>query len=164
MKKHLLWFFGLAIFASFTFTSCDTDPCKDVDCGSNGTCFDGECVCNQGYEGTNCDATWAAKFSGNWNATDVCTNPAQTYTYIATVSEAANNKLTIKNFGGFDLASSVDFELTESGKINMSGTDNGARVFTGEGTYDASASKITYSYTVKFSDGTTDTCTGVMTK
>ncbi len=31
------------------------DPCADVTCPDNATCQEGECVCNEGYEGENCD-------------------------------------------------------------------------------------------------------------
>ena len=40
--------------ASDTGTDADSDPCKDVDCGGHGTCFERsgaapECVCDRGY-------------------------------------------------------------------------------------------------------------------
>lgn len=168
MKRNLLWFFGLAIMAAttFTMTSCDEDPCKDVECGANGDCFDGACVCNQGFEGTNCDVTWANKFVGTWTAKDVCTdanNVITTYDYSANVTQVSETKINIKNFGGFGVAASVDFDLSDASTITISGTDNQARVFTGTGTYGADG-KITYSYTVKFTDNTVDSCTGTMSK
>ena len=136
MKKNLLWFFGLLLVAgTFSLSSCNEDLCKDVDCGANGQCFEGTCVCDQGFEGTNCETEWSAKFVGNWNATDVCTTVgipgSTTYTYISTVTRVSASKIQVSNFGAFDLASKVDFELTESGKFNVTGTDNGARIFSG---------------------------------
>jgi len=52
MKKNLLWFFSLALFATIltvNFTACVDDPCATVSC-TNGTCFDGDCVCDVGFE------------------------------------------------------------------------------------------------------------------
>jgi len=52
MKKNLLRFFTMALFATIltvNFTACVDDPCANVIC-NNGTCFDGDCVCDVGYE------------------------------------------------------------------------------------------------------------------
>ena len=51
MKKNLTWLCSLVLFASvltINFTSCVDDPCADVVC-NNGTCFDGDCVCDVGF-------------------------------------------------------------------------------------------------------------------
>ncbi len=166
MKKNLLWFFGLALVAAATFTTaCNDDPCKDVKCGDNGDCFDGACVCNQGYEGTNCDVTWANKFAGTWNASEVCNGTSGTnltVTYTATISETSAEKITVKNLGGFGLASEVSFDLTDASSVSFAGTDTGGRKFTGTATY--ANGTITYSYKVTYTDLTTDDCAGTMTK
>lgn len=39
-----------------------TDPCCGVDCGDNGQCSDGECVCDVGYEGSDC-----GNMSADWS-------------------------------------------------------------------------------------------------
>jgi len=53
MKKNLLLFFSLAMFATMVtvnFTACvEEDLCENVNCGDNGTCFDGNCVCDLGF-------------------------------------------------------------------------------------------------------------------
>ena len=52
MKKNLLWFCSMVLFASvltINFTSCVEDPCADVFC-NNGTCFEGICQCDVGFE------------------------------------------------------------------------------------------------------------------
>jgi formylglycine-generating enzyme required for sulfatase activity len=36
--------------------SWSPDPCADVDCGEHGTCVQGICACDAGYEGEFCDA------------------------------------------------------------------------------------------------------------
>jgi hypothetical protein len=51
MKKLLLF---LPLLTILMFSSCDSDPCKDVNCG-NGTCIEGTCDCDEGWGGENCD-------------------------------------------------------------------------------------------------------------
>lgn len=41
-----------------------SDPCSDIDCGPNGTCIEGECSCDEGYEGMLCDTETRAKYLG----------------------------------------------------------------------------------------------------
>ena len=50
MKYSLFLFMSLLIF-----TQCK-EPCDEVDCGPNGTCVFGECDCNPGWSGDNCDS------------------------------------------------------------------------------------------------------------
>ena len=33
----------------------EIDPCEGVDCGENGQCISGNCDCNEGYTGENCE-------------------------------------------------------------------------------------------------------------
>ncbi len=50
MKNTLKFGFCLMLF----FLAC-SDPCDNIDCGANGTCVDGECQCDEGYSGVNCE-------------------------------------------------------------------------------------------------------------
>ncbi len=63
----------LFLFSSMLFLACN-DPCKDVNCG-NGTCDEdsGNCICDDWYEGTNCELEMRTKFLGTWNSTSPCT-------------------------------------------------------------------------------------------
>jgi len=47
--KYLL----ITAFITTLINGCG-DPCDDVDCGPNGVCVEGNCVCNDGYSGANC--------------------------------------------------------------------------------------------------------------
>ncbi|MEZ4983237.1 MAG: hypothetical protein R2769_16945 [Saprospiraceae bacterium] len=50
MKRNFFWFLSIVLVsATFTLTSCEDDPCKDVDCGVGGDCFEGTCICKEGY-------------------------------------------------------------------------------------------------------------------
>lgn len=61
--KKLIQFSICAI--TFLLFSC-SDPCDDVDCGTNGTCDDGTCLCSDGYEGMNCETETRAKYLGTY--------------------------------------------------------------------------------------------------
>ena len=56
--------FALAFFLLLLTSSCK-DPCKDINC-NNGVCLEGTCLCDDGFEGVNCDQRERAKFVGTW--------------------------------------------------------------------------------------------------
>jgi hypothetical protein len=101
MKKSLLSFLaGAAIFA-VSLSSCTSDPCKDVNCGTNGTCVEGTCSCDAGYEGTNCGTEVRTKFLGTYTVAEDCSASAAS-SYIATITADATSiqKVKITNFWG----------------------------------------------------------------
>jgi len=53
------------LILSIFIISC-SDPCKDVDCGANGSCDEGICVCAEGYEGASCETEIRGKFLGTY--------------------------------------------------------------------------------------------------
>jgi len=65
MKRNLILLFTIAI-SVILFNGCKDEPCDDVECGANGVkteSTDGEscaCVCNEGYEGANCETMTSA--------------------------------------------------------------------------------------------------------
>jgi hypothetical protein len=172
-KLFLLPILLFGAFLMTTTTSCG-DECKDVKCGDNGTCFEGECVCNEGYEGAECDLTWAAKFEGSYLGADVVTastagNDLGTYnlTTPAVVTSRSESSIRIANFGGF--ASFVDATISRANasdltatKITIDFTDPAGRRFSGDGTYTSTG--ISGSYRVTYSDSTYDDATFNYTK
>ncbi len=44
---------NIPLLLVLAFVACG-DPCDDVVCGPNGTCVEGDCLCNDGYSGANC--------------------------------------------------------------------------------------------------------------
>lgn len=65
-------FFALA--TAVTFTSCEKDPCTELDCKNEGVCADGYCQCPAGFEGAECELTSASKFVGSYSGSLRCGN------------------------------------------------------------------------------------------
>ncbi len=111
MKK----IYALAIFLFLIASSCK-DPCKEVNC-NNGTCLEGTCLCDDGYEGVNCDQLERDKFVGSWTGPLDC--PAlgggNEATIIVTEDPSANNGLLFEL--DFDLLDLDPLEGTVSGDI-----------------------------------------------
>lgn len=77
MNFKLLFFLLLA----FTF-SCTNEPCEDVDCGEHGTCdeISGNCLCDDFYEGDQCEIEVREKFLGTWQVFGNCSyNPGNLF-------------------------------------------------------------------------------------
>jgi hypothetical protein len=71
MKRIMLGV--LVVFAAFStvfFTSCESDPCDQITCAYSGTCQDGKCKCQVGYEGIHCETIMRDKFLGIWNVNE----------------------------------------------------------------------------------------------
>jgi hypothetical protein len=55
----------LGLSATLAMSGCKKDdPCDDVTCLNGGTCNDGTCSCQSGYEGSTCGTEVRAKFLG----------------------------------------------------------------------------------------------------
>lgn len=160
MIKKLL--FPALVGAMTMFAACESDPCKDLEgkCG-NGSCFEGTCVCDQGYEADAegvCNVQWSAKFVGTYTGTD-CGFPLSSPVIIAAT---AADKIDITNFGGFQIVGKLTATVSSSTGLTLDGTDNQNRKFTG--TASISGNTITGSYTVTYPDNTSEQCTFTYTK
>jgi len=101
-KKILI--FSLSAFSAFFLlfgSSCNRDKCKTVVCAYNGVCNQGACICQAGYEGSNCETISRDKYLGNWTVFEKgSTTDAAQYS----VSVVASNDVTqvaILNFNNF---------------------------------------------------------------
>ncbi|MCB9192604.1 MAG: hypothetical protein H6602_13155 [Flavobacteriales bacterium] len=113
MKTRIFQILGVAAVATIGMVSCDTDACKDVDCGANGTCLEGDCVCETGYEGATCDTEERTKFIGSWNYTDQCYPGTQTSSNL-TASTAAVTRVLVSNILGTALGGQAYAEVDGS--------------------------------------------------
>ncbi len=103
LTAGILMMFSLATVTFYT--SC-TDPCKDVECNDpNGTCVEGTCNCEVGYEGDDCGTEERAKFLGTFSVSGTITCPVSgNGTITGTVFTVSNSSSSIQkivlNFGG----------------------------------------------------------------
>lgn len=64
----------LSIFvalAFFTLLGCK-DECEGVNCNNNGTCIDGTCACDLGYDGADCETELRLGFIGDYEGPIDC--------------------------------------------------------------------------------------------
>ena len=170
MSKKLFFLPALLLGAMLMFApACgDSDPCKDVKCGDNGACFEGACVCNDGYElGATglCDTESRVKFYGNYNVSETCT-PTANGTYSSTISSGADiTKINITNFGdsALNVSATVDgTNITIPSQSLTVSTPNGPVTSSVAGTGSISGSIVTITYTS--TGGANFTCTQILTK
>lgn len=77
MTKNISQFslFALSFLFLLSLSACifgEKDLCKDLECGVNGRCEVGECMCDNGYSGTNCEIAFNSAYSGNFNVVESC--------------------------------------------------------------------------------------------
>jgi hypothetical protein len=63
-------FFGVA--GTVLYTSCEKDTCEGLNCQNGGSCTEGFCRCNTGYEGTECEIKAGTKFIGRFIGNYTC--------------------------------------------------------------------------------------------
>lgn len=88
----------LLIFSAVLFDSCKPEKCDQVSCAFGGTCKDGNCLCQIGYEGEHCETITRDKFKGQWNVNEdgSLSSPAQ---FTASIENGPTiNQVIIKNF------------------------------------------------------------------
>ncbi len=158
MKTRILQILGVAAVATIGMVSCTTDACKDVDCGLYGTCVEGDCVCDTGYEGVNCDTEERADFIGTYNVTEACTSGNYTYAITVTTSATGVTSVIITNFGDYG----VNVNATVNGdNLTIASQTVGGGTFSGTGQISGNILTITYNVTAGTS---TDDCTMTCTK
>lgn len=91
MRNTILSFL---IFTAF-LVSC-SDPCKDINCGSNGTCEEGVCICDDGAFGDNCDQLHRDFFVDDWMTTSHSCDVGNSLDQVYTFTEGTNiNELVL---------------------------------------------------------------------
>ncbi len=158
MKNRILQILGVAAVTTIGLVSCDTDACKDVTCDNGGICVDGTCVCEDGYEGTNCETEERTEFIGTYNVTEACTSGNYTYSITATTSGTDVTSIIITNFGdyGVNVSATVDGD-----NITIANQTVGGGTFSGTGQISGNVLTITYHV---IAGASTDDCTMTCTQ
>jgi hypothetical protein len=164
MKKII---FGLLALTAVTFTSCK-DECKDITCENGGTCTEGICECPSGYEGTNCETSWASAFEGSYNVTETYTiagggNGTENFSSVIT-SGSDPKKITISNFSLSGQNINADLETATSLKINNQTVTVSGTQFVANGTGSLAGSTVTLNYTLATGGVVALTVTDIYTK
>lgn len=159
-------------FGTVLYTACNKDECKDVVCQNGGTCSGGTCTCATGYEGTNCETKWTAKFLKTWTAVDKATSSGTTLpSYQSTITQGAGvTDVLIGHFSGNNSSGSSyfvnDVKATVSENtitIPSQEPDNDDYTVSGTGTYNSVDKTITWTYTLGAPGGATASYTGTWT-
>ncbi|MBK8967762.1 MAG: hypothetical protein IPM36_14060 [Lewinellaceae bacterium] len=164
MNKRLLYFSSILCSMIFLALACaKKDACKDVDCGVNGTCLEGVCDCNDGYEGAACAEEWSAKFPGEYLGIDVC--PSGTVplnqNQPAKITRISETEVQIFNLGSFQSTLTATVKMatatsTTAEVLNFDDTDIQGRKFVGSATL--SGNKLIGSYMVTYTNGNSESC------
>ena len=76
--KRILFYLSLIFLISLIDVSCK-DECKDVVC-NNGDCVEGDCICDFGWGGDQCDFQMSSLFAGDWIGGFECYTTTDTIT------------------------------------------------------------------------------------
>jgi len=153
----------LFLFSLTIIVSCTT-PCQNVDCGTEGICYEGSCSCNIWYEHDEdgrCTVTWSSKFIGHYSVETTC--DTGTFNHIMIISKLDQRLINLGNFGNFGTATvaSLDyaFGFEQNNMLDVQG-----RFFDVVGVMDSTKNTIEFDYTVKHPDGSTETCSAICTR
>ena len=91
----------LSVLFAAMYTSCTPDKCKAIACAYGGTCNEGSCKCQPGYEGSNCETITRKKFIGLWAVKEKgSVTPLRQYP-ISIEGDSAVTGVLIKNLYNF---------------------------------------------------------------
>ena len=137
MQRKLQLLF-LPLLVSMLFFGC-RDKCKKLDCGENGTCVEGTCVCEDGYEGGLCEETNNAKYNKTYSLTEVCNAGSDFYDVVMFPDPSNPSRLGIS--GLWERAAdtvyadvaldglSFAIEWQDLGNVQISGTGTALDIF-----------------------------------
>jgi len=146
----------MMLFALF-FPSCERKSCTDVVCpGVYTICIDGNCYCQAGWEGDNCDEETRLKYIGAYRVTENCTTSNggfENHTFNANITSPSSRAdiFYIDNFtyyGGYVEANIIDattFIIQDQNTLSL-------EISGGQGRYHPFNRSITVEYNYKFSN------------
>ncbi len=99
--KNFIKSLAFTLAAGAFFSSCEQDPCKDVVCGTNGSCVEGTCNCEAGYEkdaANLCNTMQRAKFIGAWTVAEDCAGATAAYPSAIAAGTTSITEVSILDF------------------------------------------------------------------
>ena len=117
-------FFGIS--ALVLSSSCEQDPCLDLDCKQGASCSEGFCQCPVGYEGSECEITAASRFVGKYVGISQCNQDPQKTDTATIVLDKDPNKVILRigmgrtsviSYGGIASTPEIQFEEINDGAV-----------------------------------------------
>lgn len=154
-----------------TIAACSSNKCKDVSCGFNQVCLQGNCVCVDGYEGPNCDVPSAPKYQGSWIAYEVCSSGSSNGAYSPFIQSSLNNRpgeLVISGFlNQFSIIAYIRGDVDKTGnfiEIPEQQLGGGGSIY-GQGLYQSNTSPARITLNLEYSlNFENKACTHTFTK
>jgi hypothetical protein len=148
--------FSLLIIA--TTSSCDRKSCKDVVCGVNQQCNNGACICNDGYEGGDCQTESFQKYIGSYNVTESCYSSVNNFgsysTYIQADYNYVNRIIITSLFGYTNATGIIHTDQSNQGNyIEIPYQTQGALSFSGQGTFDPYTNRMSLDLNYTYNGG-----------
>ena len=107
-------------FSAVTYTSCKSDKCNAIRCANGGLCKDGNCLCQSGYEGGQCETVTRNKFLGVWTVSETSTMTDQQRNYTISIVEGDNiTDVKLHNF--YNLLTKDVYAITHGDSIIITG-------------------------------------------
>lgn len=142
----------LGILGVMTILTGCGNNCAQFEC-LNGECDKGACICDEGYEGTQCNQPWSNKFSGDYSGMDCYDVENKRYT----ITSLGPDSMEFDNFFGANIISSNQFVVPEQ-VIQQEG-----QTFTVKGDGSYSNDTVMVNYTSDYDDFVTQ-CNLVIVK
>jgi hypothetical protein len=157
MKKNILYTVSIVFLVVSIIgltISCEPDSCKDIACGTNQVCYQGNCICQNGLEGDNCSVSSVERFIGAYDVNE--------YTYTGTTTSpfytseimygSRLDEVLLTNFAntGITLRANISTStLTGKGTHITINDSNGALEVSGEGEYNENLNRIDIQCNIK---------------
>jgi hypothetical protein len=149
MKKNILYTVSIVFLVVSIIgltISCEPDSCKDIACGTNQVCYQGNCICQNGLEGDNCSVSSVERFIGAYDVNE--------YTYTGTTTSpfytseimygSRLDEVLLTNFANISTST-----LTGKGTHITINDSNGALEVSGEGEYNENLNRIDLQCNIK---------------
>ncbi|HHG84643.1 MAG TPA: hypothetical protein ENJ82_07830 [Bacteroidetes bacterium] len=171
LKIPWLAFLFLSIPAVTLLTQgCDQNPCSEV-C-EMGTCVEGDCICQPGFEGLACDQRQNLAYIGDYHITNEQCNAGGTistpYDVVIFASASTPEYFTLAGLHGEpqNLALVQAKILPQEDKFIMDRHEfsNEGLALEGEGSLRRDISTLSISYRLYRNDILTDSCTATLTR
>lgn len=146
---------AVALVAITALPGCDSRSCRDVTCGLNQVCVQGNCLCADGLEGTDCSVQSFQKYLRNYQVFENCFGtPSPVGNYMSFITPGVRfNEVILNNFlgQGIQATAVIRTDQTNQGNLLQIPTQNwGSTSFSGQGFYNPATQRITFQMTYNF--------------